>query len=164
MKQFQSSDIRNFAIVGHGASGKTCLAEAMLKLGGETNRLGTIEDGTTISDFHPGEKSRQISIHATPLHMEWMDKKFNLIDTPGYSDFIGEAMGSLGVVDLAIITIHAVNGVEVGTEVMWSQATKLGLPKMLIVNGIDREHTKFDAILAQARKGLGTMFFQCNYL
>ena len=159
MKQFQSSDIRNFAIVGHGASGKTCLAEAMLKLGGETNRLGTIEDGTTISDFHPGEKSRQISIHATPLHMEWMDKKFNLIDTPGYSDFIGEAMGSLGVVDLAIITIHAVNGVEVGTEVMWSQATKLGLPKMLIVNGIDREHTKFDAILAQARKRFGNNVF-----
>ena len=76
MKQYQSSDIRNFAIVGHGAAGKTCLAEAMLKLGGETNRLGKIEDGSTISDYHPGEKARQISIHATPLHMEWMEKKF----------------------------------------------------------------------------------------
>lgn len=159
MKQFQSSDIRNFAIVGHGASGKTCLAEAMLKLGGEINRLGTIEGGSTTSDFHPGEKSRQISIHATPLHMEWMDKKFNLIDTPGYSDFIGEAMGSLSVVDLAVITIHAVNGVEVGTEVMWNQATKLGIPKMLIVNGIDREHTKFDAILAQVRSRFGNNVF-----
>ena len=159
MKQFQSSDIRNFAIVGHGTSGKTCLAEAMLKLGGETNRLGTIEDGSTTSDYHPGEKSRQISIHATPLHMEWMDTKFNLIDTPGYSDFIGEAIGSLSVVDLAVITIHAVNGVEVGTETMWNHATKLGIPKMLIVNGIDREHTKFDTILAQARKRFGNNVF-----
>ena len=159
MKQFQSSDIRNFAIVGHGTSGKTCLAEAMLKLGGETNRLGTIEDGSTTSDYHPGEKSRQISIHATPLHMEWMDKKFNLIDTPGYSDFIGEAIVSLSVVDLAVITIHAVNGVEVGTETMWNHATKLGIPKMLVVNGIDREHTKFDTILAQVRSRFGNNVF-----
>ena len=159
MKQFQSSDIRNFALVGHGTSGKTCLAEAMLKLGGEINRLGTIEDGSTTSDYHPGEKSRQISIHATPLHMEWMDTKFNLIDTPGYSDFIGEAIGSLSVVDLAVITIHAVNGVEVGTETMWNHATKLGIPKMLIVNGIDREHTKFDTILAQARSRFGNNVF-----
>ncbi len=159
MRQFQSSDIRNFALVGHGTSGKTCLAEAMLKLGGETNRLGTIEDGSTTSDYHPGEKSRQISIHATPLHMEWMDKKFNLIDTPGYSDFIGEAIGSLSVVDLAVITIHAVNGVEVGTETMWNHATKLGIPKMLVVNGIDREHTRFDTILAQVRSRFGNNVF-----
>ena len=159
MRQFQSSDIRNFALVGHGTSGKTCLAEAMLKLGGETNRLGTIEDGSTTSDYHPGEKSRQISIHATPLHMEWMDKKFNMIDTPGYSDFIGEAIGSLSVVDLAVITIHAVNGVEVGTETMWNHATKLGIPKMLVVNGIDREHTKFDTILAQVRSRFGNNVF-----
>ena len=159
MKQYQSSDIRNFAIVGHGDSGKTCLAEAMLNLGGEINRLGTIEDGSTTSDYHPGEKARQISIHATPLHMEWMGKKFNLIDTPGYSDFIGEATGSLSVVDLALISIHAVNGVEVGTETMWNQATKLGIPKMLVVNGLDRENTRFDEILAQARRRFGNHVF-----
>ena len=159
MKQFSSSDIRNFAIVGHGASGKTCLAEAMLKLGGEINRLGTIENGSTTSDYHPGEKSRQISIHSTPLHMEWMDKKFNLIDTPGYSDFVGEALGALSVVDLAVITIHAVNGVEVCTETMWNQATDLGIPKMLVVNGLDREHVSFDAILTQTRKRFGSNVF-----
>ena len=159
MKQYLSSEIRNFAIVGHGAAGKTCLAEAMLKLGGETNRLGKIEDGSTISDYHPGEKTRQISIHATPLHMEWMEKKFNMIDTPGYSDFIGEATGSLSVVDLAVITIHAVNGVEVGTEIMWNQATKLGIPKMLVINGLDKEHTRFDEILAQARRRFGNNVF-----
>ena len=159
MKQYQSSEIRNFAVVGHGSSGKTCLAEAMLKLGGMVNRLGTIETGSTTSDYHPGEKERQISIHATPLHMEWMDKKFNLIDTPGYSDFIGEALGSLSVVDLAIITIHAVNGIEVCTETMWNHATKLGIPKMLIVNGLDREHAQFDSILTQARKRFGNNIF-----
>ena len=159
MKQFLASDIRNFAIVGHGASGKTCLAEAMLKIGGEINRLGTIEDGSTTSDYHPGEKSRQISIHSTPLHMEWMDKKFNMIDTPGYSDFIGEALGALSVVDMAVITIHAVNGVEVCTETMWNHASQLGIPKMLVVNGLDREHTKFDTILDQARKRFGNNVF-----
>lgn len=159
MKQFVASDIRNFAIVGHGASGKTCLAEAMLKIGGEINRLGTIEDGSTTSDYHPGERSRQISIHSTPLHMEWMDKKFNMIDTPGYSDFIGEALGSLGVVDMAVITIHAVNGVEVCTETMWNHASKLGIPKMLVVNGLDREHTKFEKVLEQARKRFGNNVF-----
>ena len=159
MKQFSSSDIRNFAIVGHGGSGKTSLAEALLKLGGEINRLGTIEDGSTTSDYHPGEKSRKISIHSTPLHMEWMDKKFNLIDTPGYSDFIGEALGALSVVDLAVISIHAVNGIEVATETMWHQATKLGIPKMLVVNGLDREHVKFDTVLSQARRRFGNNVF-----
>ncbi len=159
MKSFHSSDIRNFAIVGHGSSGKTSLSEALLKLAGEINRLGSIEDGSTVSDYHPAEKNRQISIHSSPLHMEWKDKKFNIIDTPGYSDFIGESLGSLGVVDLALITIHAVNGIEVCTETMWEHATKLGIPKMLVVNGLDREHTKFNEILSQARKRFGNNVF-----
>ena len=159
MKQFHSSDIRNFAIVGHGSSGKTSLSEAFLKLGGEINRFGSIEDGSTVSDYHPAEKSRQISIHSTPLHMEWGGKKFNIIDTPGYSDFIGESLGSLGVVDLALISIHAVNGIEVCTETMWAHATNLGIPKMLVVNGLDREHTKFEEILTQAKKRFGDNVF-----
>ncbi len=159
MKQYHSSDIRNFAIVGHGASGKTSLAEAMLKLGGEINRLGTIESGTTISDYHSGEKERQISIHATPLHMEWVEKKFNIIDAPGYSDFIGESLGSLSVVDMAVLTIHAVNGVEVGTETMWNHASKLGIPKVLVINGMDREHASFEKILAEAKTQFGNNVF-----
>ena len=159
MKQYQSSDIRNFAIVGHGSSGKTCLAEAMLKLGGKINRLGTIETGSTTSDYHPGEKERQISIHATPLHMEWDEKKFNMIDAPGYSDFIGESAGALAVVDMAVVVIHAMNGVEVGTEIMWANATNLGISKMLVVNGFDREHTSFETILAEARSRFGNNVF-----
>ena len=159
MKQYQSFDIRNFAIVGHGSSGKTCLAEAMLKLGGKINRLGTIETGSTTSDYHPGEKERQISIHATPLHMEWDEKKFNMIDAPGYSDFIGESAGALAVVDMAVVVIHAMNGVEVGTEIMWANATNLGISKMLVVNGFDREHTSFETILAEARSRFGNNVF-----
>ena len=140
MKQFETRDLRNIAIVGHGASGKTSLVEAMLVLGKEINRMGSIASGTTVSDYHPGEKSRQISIHSTPLHMEWGQKKFNIIDSPGYSDFIGESISSLAVVDMAAVIIHAVNGIEVGTESMWSSATDLGIPKVLVVNGLDREH------------------------
>ena len=131
----------------------------MLKNGNEINRIGKIEEGSTTSDYHPGEKTRQISIHSTPLHITWEETKFNLIDTPGYSDFIGEAMGALNVVDMAVITIHAVSGLEVGTETMWSYATDLGIPKMLVVNGFDREHTKFEGILDQARKRFGGNVF-----
>jgi len=85
MTQYHSSDIRNFAIVGHGSSGKTSIAEAILKLGGEINRMGTIEAGSTVSDYHEGEKERQISIHATPLHLEWAKTKFNIISIDNYS-------------------------------------------------------------------------------
>ena len=159
MKQYDTGDLRNLAVVGHGASGKTTLVEAMLVLGKEVNRMGTIETGTTVSDYHPGEKERQISIHSTPLHMEWDQKKFNIIDAPGYSDFIGEAISSLAVVDMAVVTIHAVNGIEVGTETMWSTATELGIPKVLVVNGLDREHTKFGDILKQAKERFGRNVF-----
>ena len=159
MKQYNTGDIRNFAVVGHGASGKTTLVEAMLALGKEINRMGTIEAGSTVSDYHPGEKERQISIHSTPLHMEWDHKKFNIIDAPGYSDFIGESISSLAVVDMAAVIIHGVNGIEVGTETMWSTSTELGIPKILVVNGLDREHTKFKHILSQAKKRFGKNVF-----
>ena len=159
MKSFHSSDIRNFAIVGHGSSGKTSLSEALLKISGEITRIGNVEDGSTVSDYHPAEKSRQISIHSTPLHMEWEGKKFNILDTPGYSDFIGESLAALSVVDFALITIHAVNGIEVSTEAMWEYASNLGIPKMLVINGLDRDHTKFNKILSQARKRFGKNVF-----
>ena len=159
MKHYETSDLRNFAIVGHGAVGKTTLAEAMLSLGNEINRMGSVDLGTTVSDYHPGEKHRKISIHSTPLHMNWGDTKFNFIDAPGYSDFIGESIGSLGVVDMAAVLIHAVNGIEVGTESMWRTASDLGIPKVLVINGLDRDHTKYDHILNQAKKRFGKSVF-----
>ncbi|SVE15669.1 uncharacterized protein METZ01_LOCUS468523, partial [marine metagenome] len=131
----------------------------MLLCGGQINRIGSIENGTTISDYHPGEKTRQISIHATPMFLEWKEKKINVIDAPGYMDFIGEALSSLSIADMALVVVHAVNGIEVGTEQMWAHATKQGIPKILVVNGLDREHTKFDEILASARSRFGNNVF-----
>ena len=159
MKEFRSADIRNFAIVGHGASGKTMLCEAMLACAGEINRMGSIETKNTVSDYHHDEHERQISIHSSPLHLEWMNKKFNIIDTPGYLDFIGEAISSLAVVDMAVVLLQAVNGVEVGTEQVWSFASKNNIPKVLVVNGLDREHAKFDDILNNAKGHFGKNVF-----
>ena len=159
MKHYETRDLRNFAIVGHGAVGKTTLAEAMLSLGNEINRMGSVDLGTTVSDYHSGEKDRKISIHSTPLHMDWGKTKFNFIDAPGYSDFIGESIGSLGVVDMAAVLIHAVNGIEVGTESIWRTASDLGIPKVLVINGLDRDHTKYDYILNQAKKRFGKSVF-----
>ncbi len=159
MKDYGSADLRNFAVVGHGASGKTLLSEAMLSCGGEINRIGSIENGSTVSDYHHDEHERQISIHSTPLHVEWLEKKFNFIDTPGYADFVGEAISSLAVVDMAVLVIHAVNGVEVGTETMWRYASQYGIPKTLVVNGLDREHVNFDRVLTQAKDHFGNNVF-----
>src|SRR3972149_5272342 len=103
MKTYQASDIRNFAIVGHASSGKTMLSEAMLVCGGVLNRLGSAANGTTTSDYHDNERERKISIQASLLHLEWMNKKFNLLDCPGYLDFISEALGALRVADFALI-------------------------------------------------------------
>ena len=159
MKEYASGDIRNFALVGHGASGKTMLSESMLVCAGEANRLGSIEAGSTVSDYHPEEKERQISIHSSPLHLEWEGKKFNFIDAPGYMDFIGEAISSLAVADISVVVIHAVNGVEVGTEQVIDYSSNFGIPKILVINGLDREHTKFDTILAQCKKRFGNKVF-----
>ena len=159
MKQYATADIRNFALVGHGASGKTCLSEAMLYCSKHINRMGTIDAGNTVSDYHPGEQNRQISIHSTPMVTEWNDKKFNLIDTPGYSDFIGEALSSLAVVDMAAVVVSAVNGVEVGTEQVWDHASKNEIPKIIIINGLDREHVNFDQVLKQCKERFGHNVF-----
>ena len=159
MKNYAAKDIRNFAVVGHGGSGKTTLSEAMLSRSGKINRIGSIESGTTTSDYHHDEHQRQISIHSSPLHLEWDDIKFNLIDTPGYLDFIGEAISSLAVVDAAVVVVHAVNGIEVGTEQVWNYASNYRLPKIIVVNGLDKEHTQFDKILQQAKSNFGSNVF-----
>jgi len=159
MKQYATADIRNFALVGHGGSGKTCLSEAILFHSKQINRMGTIDGKNTISDYHPGEQNRQISIHATPMVTEWNDKKFNIIDTPGYADFIGEAISSLAVVDMAAIVVNAVSGVEVGTEQIWQHASHNNIPKIIVVNGLDREHVNFNNVLAQCKERFGHKVF-----
>ena len=159
MIEYQSVDIRNFAIVGHGASGKTMLSESMLASSGVINRLGSIVNGSTASDYNDDEQERQISIHATMLSAVWEGKKFNFIDTPGYADFTGETLAALSAVDFALVVIHANQGVEVGTEQVWNYTTKFGIHKMLIVNALDKEHTDFDGIVAKAKDRFGNNVF-----
>jgi len=159
MKTYQAGDIRNFAILGHASSGKTTLSEAMLACSGVINRMGTINNGSTVSDYHAEEKDRRISIHASLLHTEWLGKKFNIIDTPGYLDFISEGLGALRVGDFAVVVVHAQHGVGVGTDQVWKYATHYGIPKLIVVNALDKENTDFDATLAKIRARFGERVF-----
>src|SRR5438445_5342499 len=149
MKEYKPGDIRNFAIVGHASSGKTMLSEAMLACAGVTNRMGSIAAGSTVSDYHDNEKERQISVSATLMHLEWLGKKFNVLDCPGYADFISEGLGALRVGDFALIVVHANHGVGVGTDAVWKYATVDGIPKMIVINALANADTDFENIMSQ---------------
>ena len=155
MKRYATAQIRNVALVGHGGSGKTSLAEALLHRAGATNRLGRVEDGTTICDFDAEEHRRGLSLSLALAPFEWKGHKVNLIDTPGYADFVGDVAAALRVADLAVFVVSAVDGVEVQTEVVWRMAGDLGLPRMVFINKLDRERASFDRTLDQLRDRLG---------
>src|SRR3954470_1157798 len=159
MKDYQPADIRNFAIVGHASSGKTMLSEAMLACAGVINRMGSISGGSTVSDYHDYEQQRQISVSASLMHLEWLGKKFNILDCPGYADFISEGLGALKVGDFALIVVNATQGVGVGTDAVWKYATEDGIPKMIVVNAFDKEETDFDKLLGQIREHFGDRVF-----
>ena len=159
MKEYQSSDIRNFALVGHATGGKTMLGEAMLACSGQIGRIGSVVNGTTVSDYHESEQKRKISIHSSLLHTEWLGRKFNMIDTPGYMDFISEALGALRVCDFAMVVVQAIDGVLLGTEEVWKYATGFGIPKMIVVNMMDKENADFDAVLTKIRERFGNNAF-----
>ncbi len=159
MKEYQAGDIRNFAIVGHASAGKTMLSEAMLACAGVINRMGSIAGGSTVSDYHVSEQQRQISVSATLMHLEWLGKKFNLLDSPGYADFISEGLGALRVSDFAVVVVHANHGVGVGTDAVWKYATQLGIPKVIVVNAFDKEETDFERTLARLREHFGERIF-----
>ena len=162
MNTFRSADLRNFAIVGHASSGKTMLAEAMLACAGVIGRMGSIADGSTVSDYHVSEKQRQISTQASLMHAEWLGKKLNIIDTPGYLDFLSESLAALRVADFALVVVHALHGVGVGTERVWEGATGCGIPKVLVVNALDKPNVQFDEVLAAAREHFGPRVFPLN--
>ncbi|MGH9111908.1 MAG: elongation factor G, partial [Acidimicrobiales bacterium] len=155
MKRYATGQIRNVALVGHGGSGKTSLAEALLHRAGAINRMGRVEDGTTTCDFDPEEQRRGISLSLSVAPFEWRDHKINLIDAPGYADFMGDVAAALRVADLAVFVVSAVDGVEVQTEAAWKMAAALGLPRMVFVNKLDRERANFDSTLDQLRRRLG---------
>ena len=155
MQSFPPAKIRNVALVGHGGSGKTSLAEALLFTSGTINRQGRVEDGNTTSDFDAEEVKRHISLSTSLLPFECDGHKINLLDTPGYADFLPEVEAALRVADLAVFVVSAVEGIEVQTEVIWAIAERLQLPRMVFVNKEDRERANFERVLAQLQERFG---------
>jgi len=143
MDSYKGEQIRNVVLLSHSGAGKTSLSEAMLFNSKSINRLGKVDDGTTTSDYDPEEAKRQISINTSLLPFEWKNAKINLIDTPGYADFVGEVKAALRVAEAAIIVVCAASGVEVGTEIVWKYAEDKGIPRIIFVNKLDRDNSDF---------------------
>jgi elongation factor G len=156
MKAFTPDRIRNVALVGPPGSGKTSLAEAMLFRAGALPRVGTVEDGTTVCDHEPEEKSSGHSLTTALAVLEWKDHKINLLDTPGTFDFAGEAVGAVHAADLAVFVIDASSGLDHATVVLWRQAAERGIPRLVFVNKLDREHTSFESVLAELQAAFGS--------
>ncbi|MFI5169811.1 MAG: elongation factor G [Vicinamibacterales bacterium] len=155
MKVYDAPNVRNAAIVGHGGSGKTALASALLFDAGAVNRLGRVDDGTTVTDFDPDEIERRISLSAALAFAEWKKAKINLIDAPGYANFLAEARSALRVADAAIVVVDAVAGVEVQTEKVWGYAEEAGVARLLVVNRMDRDNASFERTLEGIQKAFG---------
>ena len=143
MKEYTTEFVRNIALVSHGSAGKTMLAEAFLHGTGATTRLGKVEDGTTFSDYDDEEMRRKISLYTTVLPVEYRDCKINVLDAPGFTDFIGEVISALNVADAAVVLVEAVAGMEVGTEVAWRYADDFGMPRFVVINKLDRDNANF---------------------
>ncbi|MGZ4735840.1 MAG: elongation factor G [Acidimicrobiia bacterium] len=155
MKTFPTARIRNVALVGHGGAGKTTLAEALLFASGATARMGRVEDGNTVCDFDPEEARRRISVSLALAPFEVDGHKVNLVDTPGYADFVGDVAAALRAVDLVVCVVSAVEGVEVQTEVAWKMAEERGIPRVIFINKLDRERASFDRTLEQLKARFG---------
>ena len=156
MKVYNPEHIRNVVLVGHQGSGKTSLAESMLYVSKKIRRLGTVTEGSTVSDYQPSEKERQMSIFSSLLHAEWKEHKINIIDTPGYPDFVGEVVAAVRVADTCIFVMNAQEGVEVGTELAWAAATENEKSAMFVINQIDRPQADVDSLITQMRDRFGS--------
>jgi elongation factor G len=156
MDPYEPRNIRNVVLVGHNGAGKTTLVEAMLFTSGAINRMGNIEDGNTVSDHDPEEIRRGMSVSLSLAPVEWNGVKINLLDTPGYADFIGDVRGGIRAADACLFVVSAVEGVEVQTEAAWELAAEAGLPRAILINKIDRERASFDRTLDQLVGAFGT--------
>lgn len=143
MKEYSTEAIRNLALVSHSSAGKTMLTEAFLHFTGATTRLGKVEDGTTLSDHDEEEIRRGISLYTSVLPVEYRESKINLLDTPGYTEFVGEMISGLSIADCALVVVDSVAGFEVGTEIAWQYCDKFNLPRFLVINKMDRENANF---------------------
>jgi len=156
LKEYNSDAIRNIALIGHGGSGKTSLSELMLFTAGEINRIGKVEEGNTTSDFNSNEIEKTISISTTAMHVEWGSSKINILDTPGFSDFIGQVKAGVHVADTAVSVVKSADGIEVGTEQTWEMVKELNVPGAVIINKCDNEHSKFEETLAAVKDRLSS--------
>ncbi len=151
MKEYTTEQVRNIVLLGHGGAGKTSLAESMLFSSGAINRMGDVEEGTTVADFDEEEIQRNISLSLSLIPCEWKNKKINMLDTPGYTDFVGEVVGAIHVADSGLVVVDAVSGVEVGTELVWARADVKNLPRMVFINKMDRDNSDFERTLQGLR-------------
>ncbi len=157
MKVYQTKDLRNICIIGHGGCGKTTLAEAIAFNAGLIDRMGKVEEGSTLSDYDPEEVKRNISINTSLIPVEYKGHKINVLDVPGYFDFVGEMIATMRVSDSALVLVDAVSGVEVGTEKACSLVKQYNVPSVIMINKMDRENANFKKTLDQVRDHLGNV-------
>src|SRR5260370_35269314 len=155
MSKHKVEDIRNIALAGHGASGKTSLADALLFAAKAVARHGSVDDGTSVSDYDEEEHKRRFSIDTSVLHFEHKGKHVHLLDTPGYPDFVGAALGALSAVETVIVVVSAVNGVQVNTRRMFAEAGRRGAARMIVINKLDGDNIKFPELLKNIQATFG---------
>ncbi|OQX89809.1 MAG: elongation factor G [candidate division Zixibacteria bacterium 4484_93] len=155
MKEYATEDIRNVMLASHSGTGKTTLVEAMLNASGVISRIGSVEQGNTVSDYHPNEIERGNSIYLSFMHIDWNGKKINIVDAPGFTDFVGEVIAGFRAVDLVLLPVSAQAGVEVGTEIIWEYLTQRCVPAFFFVNKCDKEHSDFASALKSIQDSSG---------
>ena len=163
MAEFDTSHVKNIVLLGHAGSGKTTLAECMLFEAGLISRRGTIEDRNTVSDYHELEQERGNSIFTKLLHTKWRGYKINILDTPGYDDFVGEVVSALRVADTGIMLLNAVMGVEVGTDIIWDYTERFKTPMIFAVNKLDDDNADFERTVKEAKSHFGNKVVIVQY-
>ncbi|MCB0639448.1 MAG: GTP-binding protein, partial [Lewinella sp.] len=160
---YDTKNIRNVVLLGHPDAGKTTLAECMLFEAGEISRRGSINEGTTVSDYTNIEKERGNTLFSSLMHAPWKDSKINVIDTPGFDDYIGEVISAMKVADTGVMVLNACNGVEVGTEIIWEYIESFKTPALFVINQMDHDKANYETTLEQAQARFGAHVLPVQY-